>query len=175
MTSLPHRVTRFVYASSTGVFGQTEGEWVDEDTPPHPRTESGKICLEAEERLRDWTEKRDRAAQSVILRFAGLYGPGRVVRRALVERGEPIPGDPSKLFNLIHVEDAARVAVAALSVASPDPIYLVSDDRPVTRLEYYSLLATLLNAPSPDVRAAAEPAARRKAGTQPASAWPIIG
>jgi nucleoside-diphosphate-sugar epimerase len=149
LESLPSPLTRFVYASSTGVFGQTEGEWVDEDTPPHPRTESGRVCLEAEERVRDWTEKRHGAAQSVILRFAGLYGPGRVVRRALVERGEPIPGDPSKLFNLIQIEDAARVAIAALSVRAPDPIYLVSDDRPVTRLEYYSLLAKLLNAPAP--------------------------
>ena len=146
---LPSAVTRFVYASSTGVYGQTDGEWVDEDTPPHPRTESDKVCLEAEQRLRNWTEKRHGAAQSVILRFAGLYGPGRVVRRALIERGESIPGDPSKLFNLIHIEDTATVAMAALSVPAPDPLYLVSDDRPVTRLEYYSLLAALLNAPAP--------------------------
>jgi nucleoside-diphosphate-sugar epimerase len=149
LESLPTAVTRLVYASSTGVYGQTDGEWIDEETPPHPRTESGKVCLEAEERLRAWTEARQGAIDSVILRFAGLYGPGRVVRRALVERGEPIPGDPSKLFNLIQIEDAARVAVAALSARAPDPLYLVSDDRPVTRLEYYSLLATLLNAPAP--------------------------
>ena len=48
---------------------------------------------------------------AVTLRFAGLYGPGRVVRRALIERGEPIPGDPVKMFNLIHIEDAAAVAL----------------------------------------------------------------
>ena len=96
----------------------------------------------------------------MILRFAGLYGPGRIVRRALIERGEPIPGDPSKLFNLIQIEDAARVAAAALAAASPDGLYLVSDDRPVTRGEYYSLLATLLNAPGADVRAGR----RRKPG-----------
>ncbi len=67
----------------------------------------------------------------------------------LVERGEPIPGDPSKLFNLIHIEDAAAAALKALSAVAPEPVYLVSDDRPVTRLEYYSLLATLLNAQAP--------------------------
>jgi nucleoside-diphosphate-sugar epimerase len=149
LDTLPQNVTRIVYASSTGVYGQTEGEWVDEQTPPGPRTESGKVCLEAEGRLRNWIEKRDGGAVAVSLRFAGLYGPGRVVRRTLVERGEPVPGDPSKIFNLIHIEDAARAGMAALSVASPDPLYLVSDDRPVTRREYYSLLATLLNAPAP--------------------------
>ncbi len=149
LDGLPHDVTRLVYASSTGVFGQTDGEWVDEQTPPCPRTESGTLCLEAEKRLRAWSQKRAGAVSVVILRFAGLYGPGRVVRRALVERGEPIPGDPSRLFNLIHVDDAARVTVKALSAASPEPLYLVSDDRPVTRLNYYSLLATLLSAPEP--------------------------
>jgi nucleoside-diphosphate-sugar epimerase len=149
LDSLGHQVTRLVYASSTGVYGQTDGEWVDEATPPLPRTDSGKICLEAEEHLREWARSRDRTTSVVVLRFAGLYGPGRVVRRTLVERGDPIPGDPSKLLNLIHIEDAAAAAVAALSVSSPDPIYLVSDDRPVTRREYYSSVATLLGAPAP--------------------------
>jgi nucleoside-diphosphate-sugar epimerase len=149
LDALPHEVTRVVYASSTGVYGQSGGERVDEETPPDPRTESGKFCLEAEERLRGWVSQRGGPVTGVVLRFAGLYGPGRVVRRTLVERGEPIPGDPSKLFNLIHIEDAASVAMAALEVDSPELLYLASDDRPVTRLEYYSLLATLLGAPAP--------------------------
>jgi nucleoside-diphosphate-sugar epimerase len=146
---LPRPVTRLVYASSTGVYGQSEGEWVDERTTPSPRTESGRICLEAEQRLHDWTDNRGGTITAVTLRFAGLYGPGRVVRRALVERGEPIPGDPAKMFNLIHIDDAAAAGLKALSAAAPEPAYLVSDDRPVTRLEYYSLLATLLNAQPP--------------------------
>jgi nucleoside-diphosphate-sugar epimerase len=146
---LPRQVARLVYASSTGVYGQSEGEWVDERTPPSPRTESGRNCLDTEERLRDSIDQHTGTATAITLRFAGLYGPGRVVRRALIERGEPIPGDPCKMFNLIQIEDAAAAAALALSVASPDPVYLVSDDRPVTRLEYYSLLATLLNAPAP--------------------------
>jgi len=147
LESVRPEVSRLVYASSTGVYGQTEGEWVDEATPPAPRTESGKICLEAEQRLDGWSDGPDRTA--VILRFAGLYGPGRVVRRTLIERGEPIPGDPDKLLNLVHIDDAARVAAASLAAAAHDPIYLVSDDRPVTRREYYSSVATLLGAPPP--------------------------
>ena len=57
--------------------------------------------------------------------------PGRA--SSLIVRGEPISGDPSKLLNLIHIDDAARAAVAALAIPDPDPMYLVSDDRPVTR------------------------------------------
>lgn len=149
LEGLSSTLSRFVYASSTGVYGQTEGEWVDPETRPDPRTESGKICLEAEERLSEWARKRDGRTSVVVLRFAGLYGPGRVVRSSLIARGVPIPGDPSKLLNLIHIDDAARAAVAALAIPKPDAMYLVSDDRPVTRLEYYSMVASLLGAPEP--------------------------
>ena len=81
--------------------------------------------------------------------FAGLYGPGRVVRRAMLERGEPIPGDPDKFLNLVHIDDAARAAAAALEAEAPAPVYLVADDRPVTRREYYSVAARVIGAPEP--------------------------
>jgi nucleoside-diphosphate-sugar epimerase len=144
---LSHSVQRMVYASSTGVYGQTDGEWVDEESPACPGNESGKVILEAEGRLRAWAQATTRLA--IVLRFAGLYGPGRIVRRALLERGEPIPGDPERFLNLIHIEDAARVAGAALQALKPDRIYLVGDDRPVTRREYYSVAARCLGAAEP--------------------------
>ncbi|MFI5458744.1 MAG: SDR family oxidoreductase [Isosphaerales bacterium] len=141
--------TRFVFASSTGVYGQTGGEWVDEETPPGPRHESGKLCLGAEERVRSWDSERNSGSSAIVLRFAGLYGPGRIVRRAMLERGEPIPGGPDRFLNLIHIDDAARAAVAALATGVAHPIYVIADDRPVTRREYYSRVATLLGAPEP--------------------------
>jgi nucleoside-diphosphate-sugar epimerase len=144
---LPSALTRLVYASSTGVYGQNDQEWVDEESLACPRHESGKVCLEAEECLRAWAKAGEQSV--VVLRFAGLYGPGRAVRRSILERGEPIPGDPSKFLNLVHVDDAARAAAAALAAAEPDPLYLICDDRPVTREEYYARTATLLGAPQP--------------------------
>ena len=149
LNKLPGSVRRFVYASSTGVYGQTGGEWVDERSPARPVNESGKVCLEAEERVRAWTKASDGSASAIVLRFAGLYGPGRVVRRAMLERGEPIPGDPDKFLNLIHIDDAAGAAVAALTVSEADPIYVIADDRPITRREYYSRIATLLGVAEP--------------------------
>jgi nucleoside-diphosphate-sugar epimerase len=148
---LPRSVRRFVYASTTGVYGQTGGEWVDEESPAFPRHESGKVCLEAEERVRSWALARKGSGSSaaVVLRFAGLYGPGRAVRRSVLERGEPITGDADKFLNLIHIDDAAEAAVAALQAILPEPLYLIGDDRPVTRGEYYTLMATLLGAPEP--------------------------
>ena len=149
LDKLPGSVTRFVYASSTGVYGQTGGEWVDERSAACPVNESGKVCLEAEERVRAWSKESDGSASAIVLRFAGLYGPGRVVRRAMLERGEPIPGDPEKFLNLIHIDDAARAAVAALAAGEADPVYVIADDRPVTRGEYYSRMATLLSVAKP--------------------------
>lgn len=144
---LPASVRRFVQASSTGVYGQAGGEWVDEESATEPLHESGRIVLEAENRVRSWAERRGISA--VILRFAGLYGPGRIVRRAMLERAEPIPGDPEKFLNLVHIEDAAAAAAAALDAGNPDLVYLVADDRPVTRREYYSVAARLIGAPEP--------------------------
>ena len=151
---LPPPVTRLVYASSTGVYGQTGGEWVDEASPTCPQHESGRVCLEAEERVLNWAKTTDRSASAIILRFAGLYGPGRMVRRSILERGEPIPGDPHKFLNLIHIDDAAQAASAALDGRPAEPIYVVSDDRPVTRQEYYTRMADTLGTPEPSLRSA---------------------
>ncbi len=116
-------------------------------SPTDPPHESGKVVLEAEGVVRAWADAA--GVSAVILRFAGLYGPGRVVRRALLERGEPIPGDPEKFLNLVHIDDAAAAAAAALDASQPEPVYLVADDRPVTRREYYAVAANAIAAPRP--------------------------
>ncbi|MBX6314659.1 MAG: SDR family oxidoreductase, partial [Isosphaeraceae bacterium] len=137
-------VHRLVYASSTGVYGQDDGGWVDEEAPTEPRHESGRVVLEAERLLR-----ASARVPVILLRFAGLYGPGRIVRRAAVAAGEPIPGDPRRFLNLIHIEDAASAAVAALERGEPEQVYNISDDRPVERGEYYERLTELIGAPPP--------------------------
>jgi len=161
---LPALARRLVYASSTSVYGQSDGEWVDEDSPAEPIQESGRVCLEAERVARLWA--RAAVASLVVLRFSGLYGPDRVIRRALLQRGEPIPGDPARFLNLVHIDDAAQAAIAALDAARPDPLYLVSDDRPMERREYYALAARLLDAPPPRY----EPSAVGRAGVVPDTA-----
>jgi nucleoside-diphosphate-sugar epimerase len=136
-----------VYVSSTGVYGRNDGGWVAEDDPAEPSHESGRVCLEAEEVVRRLGSAR--GLDPVVIRCSGLYGPGRIPRRAGLERNEPIAGDPSKFLNLIHIDDAARSAVAALDRGQPGRTYHVSDDRPVERQEFYSLVATLLGTPPP--------------------------
>ena len=144
---LVDRTPRLVYAGSTGVYGQDDGGWVAEESPVNPRTESGRACLEAESVI-DSSVKAGGLA-STILRFSGLYGPGRVMRREALVRGEVIAGDPDKWLNLIHIDDAASAAVAALDRPDAGPLYLVSDDRPIPRSEFYGLVAESLHAPTP--------------------------
>ena len=139
---------RLVTIGSTGVFGQKDGAWVDEASPTEPVQESGRVALDAERLARRWGGER--GLPVVVLRCSGLYGPGRVVGRASLERGEPIAGDPSRFLNLIHIDDAAEAAIAALDRGQAGAVYLASDNRPVARREYYSLAARLLNAPDPE-------------------------
>ncbi len=131
----------FAYVSSSSVYGQTAGEWVDETSPTEPLEEGGKLLLECEQLL------HARQPAAVILRFAGIYGPGRVIRRAAIERGEPLAADPEKWLNLVHVEDGAAVIDAVTDRPEPGDVYNVSDGSPVTRRNLYTRTAALLAAP----------------------------
>jgi nucleoside-diphosphate-sugar epimerase len=146
--SIPPR--NLVYASTTGVYGQTDGSWVNEDSPTGPRGESGRACLEAEGIVRAFSASL--GVRSTSIRFAGLYGPGRLIGRGAIERGEPIDGDADHILNLIHVEDAARFTAAALLREPPGDRYVLSDDRPVSRRAFYGLAAACLGRPAPGFR-----------------------
>lgn len=144
---------RFLYISSTGVYGGSDGGWVTEDTPPEPAEESGRVVLEAEQLL------RARHPGAIILRFAGIYGPGRLLRRDALLRGEPLVGDPQRWLNLIHVEDGADAVLAAEARGQPGETYNIADDTPVSRRDFYTHLAELLHAPPAAFEPRPEPGA----------------
>jgi nucleoside-diphosphate-sugar epimerase len=132
---------KLLYVSSSSVYGQTDGEWVTEDSPTEPAEESGRVVLEAEHVL------QSQFPSAVILRFAGIYGPGRLLREKEIRAGEPLVGDADKWLNLIHVDDGVRAVLAAESRATPGETYNVSDGEPVTRQDFYTELARVLGAP----------------------------
>jgi nucleoside-diphosphate-sugar epimerase len=159
-------IPRFVYISSTGVYGDAEGAWVDEKTECRPAREGGLACLAAEEAIRKhWV-----GSHSVILRLAGIYGPGRIPRVEAIKRYEPIDAPADGFLNLIHVDDAARIVfevervTARRSFKSPR-VYNVADGKPGIRREYYTELARLVGAPKPVFvdPAVGSPAAERAA------------
>jgi nucleoside-diphosphate-sugar epimerase len=145
LAALPSDVGRFIYISTTGVYGNAGGEWVDEDTPPDPRRDGGRASLAAEQVLK---ESRF-ADHGVVLRLAGLYGPGRIPFLDKLRAGEPIPAVSTGFLNLIHVDDAAAVVVAAIEHAVKRPVYCVSDGHPVERGKYYREVARLIGAAPP--------------------------
>jgi nucleoside-diphosphate-sugar epimerase len=85
----------------------------------------------------------------VVLRLAGIYGPSRVPNRADLLEQKPLPFDPTSALNLIHVDDAASIVLAAEKSAPVPRTYVVSDGHPVARGDYYAELAKLWHAPPP--------------------------
>jgi nucleoside-diphosphate-sugar epimerase len=134
---------RLLFTSSTSVYGQIDGEEVDETSPTHPQEEAGKVLLQAEEFLgREWPD-------AIVLRFAGIYGPGRLLRSQTIQGGRTIIADPDKWLNLIHVEDGANAVLAAEAHGRPGATYNISDGHPVRRRDFYTRMADVLGAPPP--------------------------
>lgn len=146
---------RVILSSSTGVWGDEGGDTVTEETPVNPSREAGRVLVEAESLLRS-----HRKGPGVALRFAGLYGPGRLPRLDDLRAGRPIAADPDSWLNLIHVDDAAAIVCAVAAAAAARSLYVVSDGRPVRRRDWYGHLSAVTGSPSP----AWDPAAPRTRG-----------
>ena len=131
--------TDICYLSTTGVYHQTDGLWVDETSPARPAADGGKAHLHAESLLH---RHRPRGAWT-ILRLAGIYGPGRIPRVADVINRRPIEGPNAGFLNLIHLEDAALGIFAAWDRADKQRLYVVADDMPVIRRRFYEQIAKL--------------------------------
>lgn len=136
---------RFVYISTTGVYGDSSGEWLDENSPCSPTREAGRVCLEAE----SWLEQHIADSHRVVLRAAGIYGPGRIPNLQAIKDGQPISAAPDSWLNLIHVDDLIEVIVWASDQSTPSPLYVVSDGSPVLRRDYYGYLSERCDLPAP--------------------------
>ena len=152
LQEMRNRIGRLIYISSTSVYGQQDGEWINEASSTRPTTPGGEVCLEAEQVVGEFfpsTAQRNDPT-TVILRLAGIYGPNRLLRRIEAVRAqEPIAGDPQAWLNLIHVDDAVAAVRASATLAEHESTYLVSDDCPIRRQEYFDQLAALVGADKP--------------------------
>ena len=131
------------YLSTTGVYGNHNGGWVDENSPLKPNTTRGKLREEAE---LSWSKLN---INLHIFRLAGIYGPGRgpfsKVRngtaRRIIKEGQ--------LFSRIHVDDIAQVLLASIRYPRQGAIYNVCDDNPAPPEDVISYAAELLDMPIP--------------------------
>lgn len=151
LDALPSNVQRVIYISTTGVYGPANGEWVDETTPSNPQRDGGKASLAAEQIL----AAHPVGKRSLILRLAGIYGPGRVPYLDKLRAGESLAVPSEGWLNLIHVDDAAAIAVALDLWAAENPItngpeiFCVSDGQPVVRSDHYREIARLIGVSEP--------------------------
>ncbi|WP_437185762.1 SDR family oxidoreductase [Planctomicrobium sp. SH668] len=147
---ISRKIPRLIYISSTSVYGQDDGEFVDENSPCVPTSEGGKICLEAEQVLREFYPENQGQSSGTIVRLSGIYGPGRLIaRRDQLVAQLPIQANPESWLNLIHLEDIVQVISRVVSTPSPAPLYLASDETPLLRREFYSGIARAIGSPEP--------------------------
>jgi nucleoside-diphosphate-sugar epimerase len=147
LDALPRSQLRFIgYLSTTGVYGDHAGAWVDENSPRRPSKPRTIRRVEAEDA---WLR---RGAQ--VFRLAGIYGPGRSAIEKLTSGTAQRVIKPGKVFNRIHVDDAVRVLEAAIAHAAPERpqhgrAYNVADGHPAAADEVIAHAAQLLGVPPP--------------------------
>lgn len=152
---------RLVYTSSTSVYAQNDGSVVDENSPAEPTTETARVLLETERALLDAARQHHFAA--MILRVAGIYGPGRGHWLKQILSGEArLEGNGERFLNMIHRDDVTGCIIAALERGTSGEIYNAVDDEPVSQFDFFSWLAESLRKPMPEAVTETIEAARKR-------------
>lgn len=149
------RLKRLVVLSTTGVYHQHDGGWVDEQSPTQPARIGPQIALAAEQ----WLQNNCPEQLATSLRLAGIYGPGRVPLLAKLRSQEPIPVGEGSL-NLIHLDDIVTAIVRLLQATPPSRLYVLSDGQPVERRQFYLDAARIFQTPPPNFVAATSESSR---------------
>lgn len=139
LAALPTLPRRLLLTSSTGVYGQQEHEWVDENSPTEPGSTTGRILLESEHLA------LNSGCPATVVRFSGIYGPRRNHLLTQVLNGKQAPDSPIHYSNRIHRDDCAGVLEHLirrdLKGEVLTPCYLASDDTPAPLSEVMGWLA----------------------------------
>lgn len=135
---------RLLLISTTGVYGDCQGEWVDEKSPVNPQTDRAKRRVQVEQYCNRWAEKN--GVSLAVFRVAGIYGPGRVPVERL-RQGIVLPTNrPIGFSNRIHVDDLVSVCVAGLN-GNETGVFNVSDGFPMRYGDYFNLVAKVWGLP----------------------------
>lgn len=136
------RLRRIFWVSSSSVYGQDDGGWVDEASPANPSGATARVLRESEDAVRacEWP--------ATIVRFSGLYGSGRLRLVNWVKSGKPVQASPAQWTNRIHVDDAARLLAflmtqdaAGVSLADT---YIGTDSEPASQHDVLDWIADRL-------------------------------
>jgi len=136
-----------LFVGSTSVYGQRDGCWVDETSETTPAAETGRVLLEAESVVL--------ASGGVVVRMAGLYGPGRsVLVKKMLDGTAVIDGQGTRWLNQIHRDDAARAILQILQHRCTNQTFCLADDHPTTLRDAYAAIAEHYALPLPAFGAA---------------------
>lgn len=125
------QLERVVFISSTGIYGQDNGEWIDENTlPVTPEREASQVILQAEQALQQGFDDK-----AIIIRPSGIYGRARLMRlrKAKVKQKEPVAA--AHWSNRIMDHDLVNIITNVLTTDAPKPLYIATDYAPVTTYE----------------------------------------
>jgi len=161
--ALPHDGSqRIVYISTTGVYGDCQGEWVDEQRPPNPQVDRARRRHDAERQLLAWRDEN--GAEVVILRVAGIYGPGKLPISRIKKQVPMIGEADAPWTNRIHIDDLVSVCEAAMRRGADGEIYNVSDGQPGNMRDYFNRVADHLGLPRPPLISLADAQATLSSG-----------
>jgi nucleoside-diphosphate-sugar epimerase len=137
-----------IYLSTTGVYGDAQGDWVDETADLQPTSERAAHRLLAEQQWLNWSQEQN--VPVTILRLSGIYGPGRSPFDRIAEGCTTIIDAPGHVFNRIHVEDIIQVIIRSANDYAESAIYNLSDDLPANQKDVMQLAYDLLGQPMPE-------------------------
>jgi nucleoside-diphosphate-sugar epimerase len=139
LVSLAGPLRRIVYISTSAVYGDCGGAWIDETHPTVPTTGRGRRRLDAEHQVSAWAAAN--GGEWVILRVPGIYGPGKLPLERL-RKGLPVLRESDAPYtNRIHADDLASICVAAMQSPHHDTVYNVSDGHPGNMTDYFFRVA----------------------------------
>lgn len=147
LSSLKNNPRRIVLISTTGVYGDSKGEWIDEKTPLKPQADRAIRRASAEQILQNWADES--GCEIMILRVPGIYAEDRLPL-ARIEQGLPIVNaDEAGFTNRIHADDLARACKAAMNCETHKHIINVTDGKPSTMTDYFNHVADFAKLPRP--------------------------
>lgn len=142
-----HAPEKFVLISTTGVYGNCNGEWIDETRPLNPTADRAYRRVDAEQQVQQYCRRHN--VPLVILRVAGIYGPGKTPI-ARIKSGQPVvSAQDSPFTNRIHAMDLVHICETALLNMDIAGTYNVTDGHPGTMYEYFTGVAGAMNLPAP--------------------------
>ena len=147
LTAILPEQSRLVYVSTTGVYGDCGGAWVDESRPVAPRNARARRRVDAEQVLRQWGRRTGSTVS--ILRVPGIYAGDRLPLKRL-EQGTPALAEADDVYtNHIHADDLARIIVRTLARGRAGRVYHAVDDSDLKMAQYFDAVADALQLPRP--------------------------